>query len=387
MWRHKLLLLSIVLAHPAAVVRHLEADPEGIRVSSTTLQVRAVAVSSSLFSNQISVATSNAGDAARLIETTLVAELAAKKLGEPRGSGRELLGHIDASLEPTEDGSTSSTEFLTITATDEDPERAADIANAFGDAVATRRTREAVRDIDEAIELLSDDAESLPADDLAARDALAQQLQDLEGPASDPAGHHDFVEPAVPASSPVSPRPLRRNTALAGLFALLLAAGLIPLLDRLDRRIRDISDLEDLLGEPVLAVIPDAAFPGHVPSHAVREAFQTLRASLTYFNVDRSLATVLVTSPSHGEGKTTVATNLAVAMAMDDRKVVLVDGDFRKPQAAKRLGIEPGPGIESVLLDDVPLEEALVEVPIDGEFGSGALRVLPCAAPPPIRRA
>ena len=239
-----------------------------------------------------------------------------------------------------------------------------------------------MRDIDEAIELLSDDADSLPADDLAARDALAQQLQDLSGLRATQQDTTIVVEPAVPASSPVSPRPLR-NTALAGLFALLLAAGLIPLLDRLDRRIRDISDLEDLLGEPVLAVIPDAAFPGHVPSHAVREAFQTLRASLTYFNVDRSLATVLVTSPSHGEGKTTVATNLAVAMAMDDRKVVLVDGDFRKPQAAKRLGIEPGPGIESVVLDDVPLEEALVEVPIDGELGSGALRVLPCAAPPP----
>ena len=120
MWRHKLLLLSIVLLIPAAVYGISKQIPKEY-VSSTTLQVRAVAVSSSLFSNQISVATSNAGDAARLIETTLVAELAAKKLGEPRGSGRELLGHIDASLEPSEDGSTGSTEFLTITATDEDP--------------------------------------------------------------------------------------------------------------------------------------------------------------------------------------------------------------------------------------------------------------------------
>ena len=217
---------------------------------------------------------------------------------------------------------------------------------------------------------------------MAARDALVQQLQELEGLRATQGDTTIVVEPAVPASSPVSPRPLR-NTALAFVFSLLLAAGLIPLLDRLDRRIRDVSDLEDLLGEPLLAVIPDSAFPGQVPSHAVREAFQTLRANLTYFNVDRSLATVLVTSPSHGEGKTTVATNLAVAMAMDDRKVVLVDGDLRKPQAARRLGIEPGPGIEAVLMNDVPLEEALVEVPIDGKLGSGALRVLPCSTPPP----
>jgi capsular exopolysaccharide synthesis family protein len=239
-----------------------------------------------------------------------------------------------------------------------------------------------VDDIDEAIELLSADADSLQGEDAAARDALEQQLQDLRGLRATQSDTTIVVEPAVPASAPVSPRPAR-NTALAAVFALLLAAGLVPLLDRLDRRIRDVSELEDLIDEPVLAMIPTAAFPGEVPSAAVREAFQILRASLTYFNLDRSLATVLVTSANQGEGKTTVATNLAVAMAVDEHKVVLVDGDFRKAQAARRLGIDPGPGIEPVLFEDVPLEDALVPVPIEGATGAGELQVLPCAAPPP----
>lgn len=98
-----------------------------------------------------------------------------------------------------------------------------------------------------------------------------------------------------PANAPGSPQP-RRNTALAGVLALLLAAGLIPLLDRLDRRLREPEELEQLLG-----MVPGNAFPGRVSTPLVRESFQTLRASLTYFNVDRSLSSVLVTSGGHSE--------------------------------------------------------------------------------------
>ena len=130
-------------------------------------------------------------------------------------------------------------------------------------------------------------------------------------------------------------------------------------------------------------MVPSSAFPGQRPTPLVRESFQTLRAALTYFNIDRSIATVMITSATHGEGKTTVATNLATALAMDERRVVLIDGDFRKPQVATRLGVEPRAGIESVLLGDASLDDALVKVPIEGAGEYGRLFVLPCTSPPP----
>jgi receptor protein-tyrosine kinase/non-specific protein-tyrosine kinase len=379
-WRRKFVLLAIVLLIPAAVYAISKQVPKEYE-SSTTLQIEATAVSSSVFSNAVTVNASTAEDAARLIQTTLVAELAAEELGEDRDGARGLLSQISVELDTSTSASTS-TDFLTITARDEDPQRAADIANAFGDAVAQRRTRDAVQSIEKTIELLTEESATLPADDVAAREALAQQLQDLRGLRATQQNTTVVVEPAVPATSPVSPRPLR-NTALAFVLSLLLAAALVPLLDRLDRRIRTARDVEDLIGEPLLAMVPASAFPGQAPSPLVREAFQTLRTALMYFNVDRSIATVMITSGTHGEGKTTVATNLAIALAMDDRKVVLIDGDFRKPQVARRMGVEPRAGIESVLLGEASLDDALVPVEFDGISEYGGLYVLPCNAPPP----
>ncbi len=106
----------------------------------------------------------------------------------------------------------------------------------------------------------------------------------------------------------------------------------------------------------------------------MREAFQTLRATLTYFNVDRKLKSVMVTSASHGEGKTTVATNLAVVMAEDGRDIILIDGDMRHPKANERLSVGSASGLDSVLMGERSVEDALIDLEV---AGSGRLRLLP----------
>jgi capsular exopolysaccharide synthesis family protein len=126
-------------------------------------------------------------------------------------------------------------------------------------------------------------------------------------------------------------------------------------------------------------MIPESAFPGHPPSVAARESFQTLRASLRYFNLDRSLSIVLVTSPAHADGKTTVSTNLALAMARDGADVVLLDADLRRPQAARRLGLDGSYGLESIIVDKVPISDALQEV----DAGGGSLNVIASIDPSP----
>ena len=129
-----------------------------------------------------------------------------------------------------------------------------------------------------------------------------------------------------------------------------------------------------MTGAPTLATIPEEAFPGHGDSPAVREAFQTLRATLTYFNIDKPLKVVMVTSPENEEGKTTVSTNLAMALAQDGRDVILVDGDLRRPQAITRFALNSGSGLDAVLLGEAEIDQALIEVGVEG---GGKLRILP----------
>ena len=93
------------------------------------------------------------------------------------------------------------------------------------------------------------------------------------------------------------------------------------LVERFDRKLRKPEELEPLADVPLLGTIPYAAFPGEESGPQISEAFQTLRDSLTYFNINRDLTTLVVVSPLKGEGKTTVVANLAVAFARAGKRV------------------------------------------------------------------
>jgi capsular exopolysaccharide synthesis family protein len=369
-WRRKWLLLAIVIAIPTAVYALSSLLPKTYE-SKATINIQPTPSAASLFSHVS--AKSEVGETQTLIRTAIVGRRAARILGEPAAASRSLIGHISvAPTSPTENDSS----FLTITARDSNPVRAAEIANAFAQAVARARTASAIHEINRAIRTLEKQSEA--ATDESTRDALDLQLQELLGLRAGQSGTTTIIEAATPASSPISPQP-GRNTAIALILALLIAAAIAPLLDRLDRRIREPGELGDLLEAPLLAAIPDDAFPGHPPGPHVRESFETLRASLTYFNVDRSLSSLIVASPVQQDGKTTVAINLALAYALDERDVVLVDGDLRRPQVAVRLGKEVSVGLESVLIGERTLDEALAYV----DTGAGRLRILPGVVPPP----
>ncbi len=369
-WRRKWLLLAIVIVIPVAVYVGSSLLPKTYQ-SKATINVQPTAGASTLFSNVSSK--SDTDEVQTLMGTTVVGRRAARILGLPPSAAKELLTHI--SVAPTNPAETDSN-FLTTTAQDSNAAMAADIANAFARAVAQTRTSNAIRNIDRSIATLTTQLKS--STDESFEEAIAAQLQELRGLRATQSGTTSIVEIATPAATPIAPRP-KRNTVIALILSLLIAAALAPLLDRLDRRIREPGEMEELLDAPVLAMIPDDAFPGHPPGLHVRESFQTLRASLTYFNVDRSLSTLVVASPIQQDGKTTVAVNLALAYALDERDVVLVDGDLRRPQVAARLGKDVEFGLDSVLVGERTLEETLVNV----DAGAGRLRVLPGAAPPP----
>jgi len=103
------------------------------------------------------------------------------------------------------------------------------------------------------------------------------------------------------------------------------------------------------------------------------EAYRTVRTAVFFGAQNRKTRTVLVTSPSLADGKTTLVSNLAIAMAQAQQRTLILDADFRKPMQHNIFGIESGDmGLSSVLAGTKTLEEAIRSTEIEG------LELLPC---------
>ncbi len=128
-------------------------------------------------------------------------------------------------------------------------------------------------------------------------------------------------------------------------LGLLLGFGLAVLREILDVTVRRLEDVPGLEETPLLSAL---AFDNDVqkqplitdlPSHAPRaEAFRVLRTNLSFIDVDQHAKAFVVTSSVPGEGKSTVAINAAIAMASAGQRVLLIDGDLRRPQVATVVG-------------------------------------------------
>ena len=114
-----------------------------------------------------------------------------------------------------------------------------------------------------------------------------------------------------------------------------------------------------------------------------------LRASLQYFDVDSDVQSVLITSPSSGDGKTTVAWNLAAAAAGAGTTVLLIEADLRNPTLARRMPEPPERGLSELLAGHAEFDDAVQMVMVqDRANGDGAGRsmdVIPAGMVPPTR--
>lgn len=114
------------------------------------------------------------------------------------------------------------------------------------------------------------------------------------------------------------------------------------------------------------------------PRSPVAEAFRTLRTNLEFSNLDKSLRTILVTSASPEEGKSTTLANLAVTIAQSGKRVILVDADLRRPTQHQIFGLKSTPGLTDMVRDD-----ALLANPPTQDTGVPNLRVLTSGQQPP----
>lgn len=93
------------------------------------------------------------------------------------------------------------------------------------------------------------------------------------------------------------------------------------------------------------------------PKSIFSEAFRTLRTNIQFTSIDKSIKTIVITSTSPGEGKTTAATNLAISIAQTEKKVLLVDCDMRKPSVHRRFNIPNGDGLTNILMGEKNLDD------------------------------
>lgn len=165
---------------------------------------------------------------------------------------------------------------------------------------------------------------------------------------------------------------------------LILGAVIAVIRKQFDLRVRDQATVESITGHGVLAVIPDDRKLAEERKDSVvylsgvtGEAFRQLRTNLRFVKVDDPPRAVVVTSANPGDGKSTVATHLAVVMAQAGEKVVLIDADMRRPVQHKTFGPDAGVGLSQVLAGDVSLDEALLMTEAKD------LQVLPAGHIPP----
>ncbi len=210
--------------------------------------------------------------------------------------------------------------------------------------------------------------------------------------------HVRIVDRALRPFRAVRPR-IVFNLVLGALLGLALGLGLAFLLSRLDRRLRTAEELEDL-GVQILGVVP-ATTPEATPARTGRrrravparegrdllvhtralssfsEAIRGVRTNLTFMLADTPLRAVVVTSAGPGEGKTTIATNLATAIAQSGKRVLLIDTDLRRPRLHRVFGISSERGATTALVGEGDLRDLVHETEVDNLF------VLGCGPTPP----
>ncbi len=335
--------------------------------------------------NQLQTAQQIAATYAAVVQTQQLAQQVVDKLGLPVSAG-DLVKQISVSV-------SADAPVITIKVTDPSAARSAAIANAVAQQLIDRSTtisgynQQLIKSIQDQIttiqgQLTTDQAaiaalnlkkQQGPLSD-ADQATLVQLQQDvianqtnltalLTSQASVSATPLTVVDQAVVPSDKASPKPLL-NTALGLALGLVLGLGLAFGGAALDDTYKTADELRQELDLPILGTLgrlPDAAQRSGIyrlvmllyPRSAAAEAFRTMRTNVEFADIDTGLHSILVTSPATGDGKSTVAANLALAFAQAGRRTVLVDADLRKPTIHELFDLTNTYGLTTLIRSDV----------------------------------
>jgi succinoglycan biosynthesis transport protein ExoP len=268
-----------------------------------------------------------------IAESDEVAEGVRRALGSDESAG-DLLGDISVEAE-------ENANVLVLTASKTDPAEAAALANAFADQYIAFKRRSEVQSIRAAEDNLQRQLAALPAD-APERGSLQQSLQRLTELRAVATGDARVIGRAGPPSTPAG-LGLATTAALGLIVGLAVGLIVVFLLESLDRRINSIGDLEREYRLEGLTSVGPSGFRNERAEERAGdlEPYRILRTVLDYARVSRTLDAVMITSAVPGEGKTTVAVDLAHTIALTGKRVVLIELDLRRPTFGQHLDIDP----------------------------------------------
>jgi capsular exopolysaccharide synthesis family protein len=188
-----------------------------------------------------------------------------------------------------------------------------------------------------------------------------------------------------------------RYLGAAGVLGLFLGCGLAFLAEVTDKSFRTPEEIRRRLGLPVVGHIwhltaartAEANGPAaagalnpllctyYSPQSVEAEAYRSLRTALYFSTSGEGHKVIQITSPGMGDGKTTLAANLAITIGQSGKRVLLIDADFRRPRLHRVFGLAGDVGLASVMIGEAVLRSAIQETPVPG------LSVLPCGPIPP----
>lgn len=214
-------------------------------------------------------------------------------------------------------------------------------------------------------------SDSSPVQAAATAQAIATSLisavEALEKPKSggESAVTLSIITPATAPDVPSAPN-TKINLALGFIAGLVFGVSAAVLKTTLDSRIRGESDLRKVTQAPLLGgiafdtdAIKKPLLTQTAPQNPRAESYRQLRTNLQFANVSSQARSVLVTSSLPGEGKSTTATNLAIALSQAGQSVCLVDADLRRPMVSEYLGLDGSAGLTTSLVGEIELEELL----------------------------
>lgn len=195
-----------------------------------------------------------------------------------------------------------------------------------------------------------------------------------------------IIRPALEPTIPVNPPTTAATTVVGTIIGFILGVVMAFVRETIDTSIGAIEDVEAFLGVPVVGIIPfmgaeeivdtllqkkDLEQPEEVlelnarlvshfaPKSTMAESFRSMRTGIEFILNDRKLKSLSFTSTTMREGKTTITSNFAMTMAEIGKKILLVDGDMRKPMTNNMFGIEREPGLSDVILGNYNWDEVI----------------------------
>ena len=212
-------------------------------------------------------------------------------------------------------------------------------------------------------------------------DILGDRIKELNVTEDVGALNISILEIARQANNPSEPQK-GRYVGIALIIGLMLGCALALLRDWMDQTLRSAEEVSSVIGVPVLGVVPSMFGERSIvargrkvhfePNSRAAEAYRAIRTSVFFGVPEGKAKTILITSAEPLEGKTTLASNLAITMAQAGQKTLLLDADFRNPMQYKVFETNGSNGLVSLLSGTTTLERAIHASGIEG------LELLPC---------